>query len=163
MNAVSAWILSIAGAALLGVMVDLIVPDGRMHKYIRSIFGVITVLIIIAPLPGMIKNSSFDIDIDLNTANSAADNNYIYTVYKNKVAVMEKGLVNYLSDNGYQKTAVTVSVDTYTEKMRITAVYISLKNAVISDEKKHIDKYTEVTRLAVTFLNVGKEVLILSG
>ena len=127
-----------------------------------GIFGIVTLCIIIAPLPNLLKGG---VSFDFNTAVSAPerDMNYIYAVYKNKVAVMERGLTGYLSDNGYGNTSVSISVDTYTENMRITAVYINLKGAVISAEKQHIDKYAEVTRLAAAYLNAPKEVMILSG
>jgi len=76
------------------------------------------------------------------------DTNYLTNIYKNKVGLMERGLEKYLAENGYEKTSVNINVDSYTENMRITAVNIGLKNAVISEQKKHIDKYTEVSRLA---------------
>ena len=166
MNKLTAWILSIAGVALLGVLLDLIVTEGRTQTYIRSVFGIIAVVIIASPLVGLAKGN-WSLDFNLNNpapANSTQiDTNYLTNIYKNKVSLMERGLEKYLAENGYEKTGVSIIVDSYTENMRITAVNISLKNAVISDEKAHIDKYTQVSRLAQAYLNVNAEVIFFSG
>ena len=34
----TSWILSIVGIVLLGVLIDLILPNGEIQKYIKSIF-----------------------------------------------------------------------------------------------------------------------------
>lgn len=165
MEKLNAWILSIAGVALLGVLLDLIVAEGKTQKYIRSIFGIISVVVIAAPLASLV-NGGWEIDFGKDNAIPAGpqiDSNYLASIYKNKVGLMESGLEKYLAENGYEKATVSITVDSYTEKMRITAVSIGLKNAVISESKKHIDKYTEVGRLAKAYLNVEKEVVFCSG
>ena len=165
MDKLTSWILSIAGVALLGVLLDLIVAEGRTQKYIRSIFGIITVVVIAGPLVGLAKGD-WAFDFKLNNATTAGvqtDANYLTNVYKNKVNIMERGLEKYLAENGYDKAAADITVDVYSENMRIISVHINLKNAVISGEKTHIDKYTEVSRLAAACLNVGKEVIFFSG
>ena len=63
MNKLTAWILSIAGVALLGVLLDLIVAEGRTQTYIKSIFGIIAVVIIASPLAGLAKG---DWQLDFN-------------------------------------------------------------------------------------------------
>ena len=149
----------------MGVLLDLIVAEGSTQKYIRGIFGIITVVIIAGPLVGLIKGD-WNLNFELNPATTAdmpADANYLTNIYKNKVGLMERGLEKYLADNGYDKVSVQITVDSYTENMRIISVNIGLKNAVISDEKKHIDKYTEVLRLTKACLNAEKEVVFFSG
>ena len=59
MSSVSAWILSIAGIICISVLLELIMPEGQMNKYIKNIFSFVIVLVIILPLPKLI-NSDFD-------------------------------------------------------------------------------------------------------
>ena len=72
MSAVGAWILSILGIVVIGAVIDLVLPSGRMNKYVKSIFSAVTILVIILPLPNLVKNGCgadgfiFDKDIELN-------------------------------------------------------------------------------------------------
>ena len=56
MSAFSVWALGVAGIATLGVIVDILLPKGRMHNYVKSMFSLFTVFVIIYPIPGFIKN-----------------------------------------------------------------------------------------------------------
>lgn len=61
MNGISAWLLSIAGVSVLSVVVDIVLPKGQTEKYIKSIFAFVMILIIIAPLPKLLKSEiNFD-------------------------------------------------------------------------------------------------------
>ena len=53
----TAWILSIAGVTILSVVVDLILPSGQTAKYIKNIFAFVMILVIISPLPALIKGN----------------------------------------------------------------------------------------------------------
>lgn len=50
----SAWILSIVGVAAITLIVDILLPEGETAKYIKSVFGILTVFIIAMPLPGIL-------------------------------------------------------------------------------------------------------------
>ena len=56
MSSVGAWILSILGIVVIGAVIDLVLPSGRMNKYVKSIFSAVTILVIILPLPNLVKN-----------------------------------------------------------------------------------------------------------
>ena len=56
----SIWITSIVGVVTLGVLLDIIVPEGEINKYIKAVFALVTVLVIVAPLPRLIE-ADFDI------------------------------------------------------------------------------------------------------
>ena len=53
-SSVSSWILSIAGIVIISVIVELILPEGSINKYIRSIFSFLVVFVIVAPLPALV-------------------------------------------------------------------------------------------------------------
>lgn len=161
MKELSAWILSIAGVVVLGVLVDLIVPEGRTQKYIKGIFGIVTVFVIVAPLPSLIKA---DLKFDFSGgAGSVVDGSYIYSEYKRKVGVMEDAAALELKKEGYAGAAVSITVDSYTENMTVLNVYVNIRDAVIAEDKRHIDKYSEVKRIVSEYLNVGGEKIIVYG
>ena len=53
------WIMSIVGITALGVLMDILLPEGETNKYIKGIFALFTVFVIIYPLP-KIANGDFD-------------------------------------------------------------------------------------------------------
>lgn len=40
MSDVSKWIISISGMVLIGVLIEVVLPDGKMSKLLKSVVGV---------------------------------------------------------------------------------------------------------------------------
>ena len=47
------WVLTVAGVAVLTVLCDIIIPDGKNRKYIKTVLGVVVTLVIVQPLIGL--------------------------------------------------------------------------------------------------------------
>lgn len=56
------WILSVVGVIALGVLVDILLPSGKMAKYVRGAFSLLVVLVISSIVP-IIANADFKIDL----------------------------------------------------------------------------------------------------
>ena len=44
------WIISVVGVILLSVLTDVLLPEGQMNKYVKGIFSILLVFVIIAPI-----------------------------------------------------------------------------------------------------------------
>jgi len=55
---VSSWLLSIAGVTIIGVLVELLLTNSPVHKFVRSIYAFFILFVIVAPIPGFFKNAS---------------------------------------------------------------------------------------------------------
>ena len=55
MIALGNYILSIVGIVILGVIIDIMLVEGQMQKYIKSIFVIFVIFVIIAPIPNLMK------------------------------------------------------------------------------------------------------------
>ena len=62
----TAWLLSIVGVVFLGVMVDIISPSGKTGGFIKSMFAIFLVYVVITPIVKLAKNGEFKIDEDYN-------------------------------------------------------------------------------------------------
>ena len=51
----SAWLGSILGVVVVGVVIELITQNRRMGNFVRSIYGFIVLLVIVTPLPKLLK------------------------------------------------------------------------------------------------------------
>jgi hypothetical protein len=156
--------MSIAGVAALGVFVDLFVPEGKTQKYIRGIFGVVAVLVVVLPLPNLLKR---DYSLDLGSGDSSVsvnlDNTYLYEYYREKAAYAERGAEKYLAAAGYVGAAVTLATDGYREDMNITGVYVNLAKTATPAGKSRADVYTDVKNLSAKYLNAEPEKIIVYG
>ncbi len=50
-----AWLSRILGVVVVGVIVELLTQNRRMGNFIRSIYGFVVLLVIVSPLPNLLK------------------------------------------------------------------------------------------------------------
>lgn len=53
------WLLGLVGIAVLSVLVDILLPEGQTNKFIKGIFSLLVVFVLISPL-AKLKNADFD-------------------------------------------------------------------------------------------------------
>lgn len=75
LGGIAQWIMGICGVAVLGVLLDIILPEGKMQKYIRSVFALAMTLVILTPLPSLL-NSVYDPNLPQLGSNSDVVNKY---------------------------------------------------------------------------------------
>ena len=61
----SNYVLSILGVVLLGIIIDVIIPSGKINKYIKSIFSIFIIAVIISPVVKFLSNKN-DFKLDYN-------------------------------------------------------------------------------------------------
>ena len=133
MSTVSSYILSIAGVILISVIVELVMSEGQMNKYIKSIFAFFTVAVIISPLPSILStqnvSSIFDIeDFELQEG-------YLNSLNQSKAEVLSNELELLLKNDGYENVIITINF----AGEEIEKVNVNLINLVISEKAKHKD------------------------
>lgn len=127
------WIIKIVGLGALGVLLDVILPDGETNKYIKGIFGIVTVFVLFSPLPKLLNiNINVD-DITMESNQSVKiDDDYTYYVYQKKWEETER----LLSDVYTKKYSTECEVDIkFVESCpeKIDVVYFYFKNLVIEE------------------------------
>lgn len=89
------WILSIAGVICLGILLDIVLPEGKTAKYVKGAFSLLVVIAIVAPLPKLIKND-FDINVDADIPSWSQNDDYttaFYSAFEEKAqnALLQEG------------------------------------------------------------------------
>ena len=157
-SSISSWILSIAGVISISVIVELILPEGSLNKYIRSIFSFVVVLVIIAPLPGLVgKNFDFS-QISIEEEYTLQED-YLFQLNVYKTEALQTQLANDIEQAGYENVKVSVSCENYSTNFTITAIYVELQNLVILDKAEHtniIDIEEEILSLIKSRVDVEK-------
>ena len=65
----TSWIVSVCGIALLSVLVDVILPDGKILKYVQVVVGIVLTFALLSPISRIFAEKySSNISIDNNFA-----------------------------------------------------------------------------------------------
>lgn len=160
MNTLGAWILSILGIVIIGAVIDLVLPSGKMNKYIKSIFAAVTILVIVLPLPNLLKNGC-DADNFIINPDIKFDENYLdysENIKKNHVI---KGLRAALQQDGITLGEVSVSGDFSGAAPVISEVKINLSQVVIVGQSEHINKYELIRSKVSQYLSLDKDAIVI--
>lgn len=154
----TAWILSIAGVTILSVVVDLILPSGQTAKYIKNIFAFVMILVIISPLPALIKGN-FNVNDIFESEEIVLQEDYIYQVNKDKLTALEEEITSSLEEKGIKNVVVTINADIFQIEMKILEVNVDLSDLVIDENSGHIVIEKAITEVVDRL--VGEEVIII--
>lgn len=157
MSEVSTWILSVAGIICVSVLIEFVMPEGQMNKYIKSIFSFVIILVIILPLPKLFKkqNSISVFDYDGITLQS----DYLYELNLTKLSSITKTIEKDIKELGYNDVSLSISADIFDEKIDYRGIYVNLNNLVISNdfEHKNITEIKEdITKVIGKYINDGE-------
>lgn len=137
-SSISSWVLSIAGVISLSVVVELLLPEGTLNKYIRSIFSFIVVLVIIAPLPSLVGKQFSYSDLEI-VQDYTLQEDYIYQLNVYKTEAVQQAISIDIVNHGYEGVVVSVSSENKSAQFKIKAIYVELENLVILDKAEHND------------------------
>ena len=156
------WILSVAAIIILVEIISIILPDGKMNKYIRGTFSFLIILVILQP----IINFNFDKYSKFSFSNDEQENNieyqdeYLGVVFENKVKILESDVDKILTQFGIFDAIVKIKYDIDDMKnLNVTNVEINLENAVINSDKEHINIIEQAKDGVANYLSVDKGVV----
>ena len=145
------WIISVVGVILLSVLTDVLLPEGQMNKYVKGIFSILLIFVIIAPLADFIRK---DIEIgDLLNFDMESDG---IVVEKSEIVEMEESLRADLETLGIQCEKVVIfsrenNINT------IVGVNVFLK------EKKDEKNVDMIRKIITNKINIEQEKIFIYG
>ena len=156
-----AYILSIIGIVFLGVLVDVIMPEGTMNKYIKGMFGLIALFVIVYPI-SQILNSNIKLDdVFYNSSATAIDKDFLQATNKQIKSQIEKSLQAKLVNAGFENVDVEIECDLSQEQFTIKKVRVDISKMVINQNMVHINKYTEIKKVVTEFVNVEEDDVVI--
>lgn len=158
MNFVSSWIISICGIIIVGLLAEIILPNGKTNKLIKSILALFSVITIINPL----KQIDFkNLDI-LNVLNDtiSIDSSFVSNRNYEKIRTLEIQIEKDLEANGFKYIEVSINGDLKEEKLLFESVFVDLKNLVLSSDNLNINKYTNIIAIIKNLINVQEDSII---
>lgn len=155
MSSISAWILSICGMVIISILVDIILPQKVLTKFVKSIVGILTVLVAFSPITNInLDNLNFTDMFSGVAVNDA----FIENREEEKLSALKKSIESSISRNGYKN--VEVCFEAEEENGLIKTVFVDLKKLVLSTEILNIDKYTNIVAIIKQFVSISEDKII---
>ncbi len=153
------WILSLIGMAFLGVVIETILPNGKLNTFIKSVFALFLLFVIVKPLPKI-----FNKDLSINTDyNYEEDSNFLINLNQKKIENYEISILNQLKNEGISNVNIEFEADTTSSDLKIQKVYIDICNIVLNNSDKHINITDTILKIVTNTLNVSDKEVIIYG
>ncbi len=144
------------GLAIVTTVAEMLLPQGKTRKVIRSVFATVTVFAIITPLPTLLKKG---VDFDFSSDTVVTDSDYLEYVNDVREELLEKSVTEYLVGKGHTSGyKIKVVADGYTVK----SVTVEFDKFGITENGEHINK-SEIIKLIADFFDVGEEAVMSYG
>lgn len=158
----TAYILSIIGVVFLGVLVDVILPEGDMNKYIKGMFGIVALFVIVSPINKILNNNINIEDVFYNTSATIVDKDFLEATNNQIKNQIEASLETQLLNAGFKNINVELECNLSAEQFEIKKVIVDISKMVINQNMTHINKYTEIKKVVINFVDVEEENVVIN-
>ncbi len=162
MKFVSAWVMSILGIVIIGTILDLLLSKSRLKNFIRSIFATVCILVIITPLPSIVKNG-FDMDFSDLVGDIQIDDDFVGFSERQKVIALEKAIESAFDEEGISKLSVKADVEFESGNFTVKRITVDLTDSVINENLANINKYEFIKERVKKFTGNPEVEIIING
>lgn len=163
MSALTAWITAIFVAVVIAIGAELLFSDTRMSKFIRSVTAIVILLVIVMPIPALVKNGFSIGGDDTAENNMQLDESFIGFVDEKRINAVEAALAGELKNAGISGAAVKITRAGNGEKTKIVQVEINLADSVIDEKLGHINMNELAVTTVCKYLNIEKSKVVVYG
>lgn len=135
----SGFMISIVGVICLGILLEIVMPEGKTAKYVRGAFSLLVIFVLISPLPTLLKK---DLKVELDNFYEV-DEAYISQSYDNFRETVERQINEKFAEGGI---AARAEVELFEGSSELKAVRIYAAKELIEQaarylaDKTHIDE-----------------------
>ena len=150
---------------LLTAIITLILPKGKTSGLIKSVFALLSILVIVQPLAAL-KSADGDFSFSFfpDGNEMVIQENYLDYIVKKKNENNEKNCQKILTENGINGALVSINYITDGKaSYEIKKVTINLENSVINPDKEHIYIIETAIEEIAEYLDTDSEVIEVYG
>ncbi len=151
-----AWILSIVGVVFLGVMVDIISPEGKTNSFIKSIFALVLLYVIVQPLLAVITKG-----VTVTSSwTGGYDTKLMQTINDQKINEMRLRILDALNAEGYTQYDVNIRANLSQNENDIEQISVYYTGDVLLSSDEHIHNSKVIQQIICEVTNASKEVVV---
>lgn len=154
------WVLSIIVVVFSLSVISLLLPTGKLGKFIKTIFSLVLIFVVIKPIVGL---REFDYNIkDIFVENEVViQDSYLEYVTNKKIIVYKNNCIQIMEKNGVYGGYVDLKYEIDNDcKILYKIVSLNLKNAVIKSDKEHIVIIETVKREIKSYLGLNEDFVV---
>lgn len=151
----NSWLLSIIGVVFLGVLFDLIYPNGKTNTLCKSIFGIFAMFVILSPL--------FNFEVDKVISDVSTDTVLIDNINKAKDNAIKIKIDNHLNNENIIGAIVEIESNLNLNEYYIKNIFVDSTNLVLTENVTNINKYEVIANEISKVVDVDKERIIVYG
>lgn len=153
------YILSILGIVVAGILIDVIVPSGSINKYVKSVYSIFVVAVILNPLISLISKSK---NLNLSYTDYELDKELISYIYTERTDNLEESIETHLDGEGFSNVDIKINFSIENNELIYNSCEVNLKNLVIASDKQHINKYEFIMEVVQSYANLTDEEIIIN-
>lgn len=150
------FILAVIGVCALGVLLDVLAPEGEVCKYVKGVFGIFASIAIISPVVGAFGVETGKLWDDFNEY--IPDKDYIDSVFERRIEEYESHIAGSIEDN--LDIECLVNIDYVQSRGEINAITLIFDGSVILDEGERINILEKAEELLLEEENIKAEKVI---
>ena len=148
------WLLGVIGVIFLGVLFDLIYPNGKTNAFCKSVFGIVSVIMILTPI--------FNIRFD-SINEDFVDNSIIKSINEARCDNLKNQIINYLSSKKIDGVDVEIFLNVKNNEFDIENIYVDATNLVLTENITNINKYEVISNEVFNVTKIDKDRIIVYG
>lgn len=160
MSVVSCWVLSILGVIVLSILVEMILPNSTISKFIKNIFGYLIIIIILSPVFTFFSNKNFDINSIFETSSVSIQEDFVANVNRQVITALENSIIYDCKKEGILNIQVGIEANIFETKLSITQINVDIKNLVIQKNYEHKNIKTSITDIILDNVVIDRELIV---
>ncbi|MBR1746624.1 MAG: stage III sporulation protein AF [Clostridia bacterium] len=156
------WIMGVVCVALLSILTEVLLSEGKMKKYIGGFVRLALVFAIISPVIGYYTHGEVTIDAFEVSTDAIVDSTYVQSMTRRRFDLAERTIEKELSTENRE---AHVRIDLYFDGTD-TIVYlveVRIDNIGINENMENTISTEEVKRTVSNHVNVREENIIVYG
>ncbi len=127
---INSWAQGIVIAVVIGAIIELIIPNGKNKKYIKTVIGIYIIFVIMYPIINKLTGKSLNLNnliLKTETTNTIYNlnmNEYINNNYKETI---KQEIEIYLNSKGYKLNSINIEIEDNQEYGKINQIILNIK------------------------------------
>lgn len=161
---ISSWAGGIVLSVIIATILEMILPEGKNKKYIKTVIGVYILFAIISPIISKVTGKTIDTQrifeiediLEQNTI-EVSSVNITNSIEKMYTTNLKQDIKAKIEEKGYQVNKVNVLVETKDEKNYGKIHKITLH---ISQKKQKENTLTPINKIKIEIANTNNEIVV---
>lgn len=160
MGIFTGWVLQIVGVVILSVLVDIIIPEGQTSKYIKSIFSVVVILVIVSPIPKLISMEFSVEEVFKDEQVEYVDEQFLEFYKEIQTTQIINNITAMLENSDYKVKSINVETNPNKTDLELQKILIILNKKGINWENGHINITEKVRQIVLSIVNINEESVV---